>query len=43
VVALVQSGSYQLATADGVYLVRAVGPQGQAQGESNRVLLVPRG
>jgi hypothetical protein len=42
VVALVQSGSYQLAAGDGVYLVRAVGAQGQPQGESNRVLLCCR-
>ncbi|MBX5490084.1 MAG: hypothetical protein IRZ14_02915 [Chloroflexi bacterium] len=43
VIALVQSSGYQFAAADGVYLVRAVGPQGQAQGESNRVYLCCRG
>jgi hypothetical protein len=37
VVASVQSGSYRLLQADGVYVVRAVGPEGQSQAESNRV------
>lgn len=42
VVALVHSNSL-VAAGDGVYLVRGVGPQGQPQGESNRVVLGPRG
>jgi hypothetical protein len=37
VVASVQSGSYRVLQADGVYVVRAVGPEGQPHGESNRV------
>lgn len=43
VVAVVQNGSYVVQSADGVYLVRAVSPQGQSQGESNRVQLCCRG
>jgi hypothetical protein len=39
VVAAVQGGGYRLPQADGYYFVRAVGPQGQASGESNRVQL----
>ena len=39
VVATVQGGGYRLPQADGYYFIRAVGPQGQASGESNRVQL----
>jgi hypothetical protein len=38
VTAIVQAGgSYRLAQAEGVYMVRAVGPLGQFHSESNRV------
>jgi hypothetical protein len=37
VVATVQGGGYRLTQGDGVYFVRALGPQGQPEGESNRV------
>jgi hypothetical protein len=37
VVATVQGGGYRVSQADGVYFVRALGPQGQRDGESNRV------
>jgi len=39
VVATVQGGGYRINQADGYYFVRAVGPQGQVTGESNRVQL----
>ncbi len=39
VVATVQGGGFRLMQADGVYFVRALGPQGQTEGESNRVRL----
>jgi hypothetical protein len=38
-VATVQGGGYRLTQADGVYFIRALGPQGQSEGESNRVNL----
>jgi hypothetical protein len=37
VVAIVQAGSYLVTVGQGTYLVRAVGPLGEVQGESNRV------
>ena len=37
VVAIVQAGSYLVTVGQGTYVVRAVGPLGQVQGESNRV------
>jgi hypothetical protein len=39
VVATVQGGGHRLLNADGVYLVRAIGPQGQLHGESNRLYI----
>jgi hypothetical protein len=36
-VATVKGGGYRLTQADGVYFVRALGPQGQPEGESVRV------
>jgi len=42
-VATVQGGGYRLMQADGVYFVRALGPDGQPEGESNRVQLCCRG
>jgi hypothetical protein len=43
VVATVQSGSYPVVPGGGVYVVRALGPLGQFQGESNRVQLAAGG
>jgi hypothetical protein len=37
VVATAQAGGYRLLHGDGIYVVRAVGPQGQLHGESNRL------
>jgi hypothetical protein len=39
VVATVQGGGYRLMQSDGVYFVRALGPQGRPEGESVRVQL----
>ena len=43
VVATVQGSSYGVLQGEGVYLVRAIGPLGELQGESNRVQLCCRG
>jgi hypothetical protein len=37
VVAVVRAGAYRMYRTDGIYVIRAVGPDGQPQGESNRV------
>jgi hypothetical protein len=39
----VQGSSYGVLQGEGVYLVRAIGPLGELQGESNRVQLCCRG
>jgi hypothetical protein len=42
VVATVQAGAFRLVQPEGFYYVRALGPDGQAAGESNRVQLCCR-